>query len=71
MAEALILKTVTPSKSKDFQKLQRSARAFIDHRCPSKHRVFHQNPHFRNPLPPSDYIINIILNFVLQYPPPQ
>ncbi|ORZ25655.1 hypothetical protein BCR42DRAFT_400622, partial [Absidia repens] len=44
---------------------------FFLNRCPPKHRSFHQNPHFRNPLPPSDYIINIILNFVLQYPPPQ
>ncbi|ORY99474.1 hypothetical protein BCR42DRAFT_430254, partial [Absidia repens] len=38
---------------------------FFLNRCPPKHRVFHQNPHFRNPLPPSGYIINIILNFVL------
>ncbi|ORZ22558.1 hypothetical protein BCR42DRAFT_406438 [Absidia repens] len=61
MAEALILKTVTP----------RVVHPFFLNRCPPKHRVFHQNPHFRNPLPHSSYIINTILNFVLQYTPPQ
>ncbi|ORZ24684.1 hypothetical protein BCR42DRAFT_403439, partial [Absidia repens] len=47
---------------------------FFLNRCPPivpNHRVFHQNQHFRNPLPSSGYIINIILKFVLQYTPPQ
>ncbi|ORZ10720.1 hypothetical protein BCR42DRAFT_421877, partial [Absidia repens] len=47
---------------------------FFLNRCPPivpNHRVFHQNPHFRNSLSLSSYIINSLLNFVLQYTPPQ